>query len=811
MRQRLSLLTALAALLLLLAGCGIQDALYLYDRIPKTTDEAGKAVPDFLSALPEFPVAFAVQLGDTRASFADLVYNKSLANGPGASAWSTDSDNVPTYGSQVATFGPVAFGTFLEKDIPIPLSFDIPAAPLTLPDLSTTVPAPTPIRLADTGLGSVTIPVPDGFGGTTAVPLGTAVANPLLANVPVPELAFGPSPTTRIPVDLPTEIVAVRLKAGSQLSIPVTNNTITAAVLTLVLTDRTNTELQRVVQAIGANASETVLMPLSGELKPPLSMAVQVSGTVPAGTLIGAIDLDNGSFAVGTTAVTILPDEVDVNLPAMGRNAAGSAHFPTPDALKQPIRKAVDIGAQLPQDQGILEIEEVELASGSLRLTMSNGLDADLDLDLSFEGLENLTSATAIVDTGDVPPSTTLPDGGLRLGINARQTVTWTLDLAGARMRPRSVTDDQGQTVKGIAIAAQVNLLDTRTDRSHLRAGVRVPATLVTSQEATGNVALSPIGMTALQARINRAESVPGQAPIALPSDFLDYGILPGRFTMKVRLDNASGIAGRFDPQLEASVSASASAATCASLFPGSTGCPATASISFVTTGPQAFDGAFAAGSPTATRSTVLELNERNTNLLDLIALGISELRINSRLLIGEGASVRLTRNDQMGGAVDVAMPLALRFNEFGPGRQRPGPPASTSPLDLSKSFDAAMLEQLRKHLRRVSLEFRIDNGWGMPIDIQLDFLKENGSVAFTRTLRLGTADGTTAVSLLDLGPDEVAALPDVRNLTVRAVSTGSNGQVLAIRNAAELRLRLKAYLGVLLSPDLLKGAGGSR
>jgi hypothetical protein len=495
----------------------------------------------------------------------------------------------------------------------------------------------------------------------------------------------------------------------------------------------------------------------------------------------------------------------------MGRNAAGSERFPTPESLKQPIRKAVDIDAQLPQDQGILELEAVNLASGSLRLTMSNGLDADLDLDLTLEGLENLTSAVATVDAGDVPPSTTLSDGGLRLGINARQTVTWTLDMAGARVRPRSVTDDEGQTIKGIAIAAQVNLLSTLTDRSHLRAGVRVPATLFSTQEATGNVALSPIGINALQARIKSVKTVPGQAPIALPSDFLDYGILPGRFTMKVRLDNASGIAGRLDPQLEASISASASAETCARLFSGGGGCPATASISFVTTGPQAFDGAFAAGSPTATQSTVLELNERNTNLLDLIALGIDELRINSRLIIGEGASVRLTREDRMGGAFDMAIPLALRFNEFGPGRQRPGPPASTSPLDLSKSLDAATLEQLRKHLRRVALEFRIDNGWGLPIDIQLDFLKENGSVAFTRTLRLGTADGTTALSLLDLSPDEVAALPDVRNLALRAVSTGSNGQVLAIRNAAELRLRLKAYLGVLLSPDLLKGVGGSR
>lgn len=811
MRQRLSLLTAASALAMVLAGCGIQDVLYLADRIPKTTDSEGKSAPDFLSALPDFPVALTVQLGDTKATFGDLVYQKSLAKGPGASSWSTDSNDVPTYASEVATFGPVELGTFLDKDIPIPLSFDIPAAPINLPDLSTTVPAPAPILLADTGLGNVSIPIVDPLAGPVSIPLSTAIANPALTNVTVPELAFGPSPTTRIPVEMPPEVVAMRLKAGSELVIPITNDTVTNANLTLVLTDRAGTELQRVVRAIGAKSAANVIMPLTGELLPPLSMAVQISGTVPVGTRIGDIDLDNGSFAVGTTAVTILPDEVDVNLPAMGRNDAGSPRFPTPDALKQAIRKAVDIAAQLPQDQGILDLEEVDLASGSLRLTMANGLDADLDLDLTFEGLENLTSARATVDAGTAPPSSTLPGGGLRLGINARQTVTWKLDLAGTKMRPRALTDDQGTPIKGIAIAAQVNLLATTADRSHLRGGVRVPATLVTSQEASGTVSLSPIGITTLQAKIDRTEAVPAQAPIALPSDFLDYGILPGRFTMQVRLDNASGIVGRFDPRLEASISASASAQTCADLFPGNNGCPATASVRFETTGPDAFDGAFAAGAPAATQSTVLELNERNTDLLDLIALGIDELRINSRLLVGEGASVRLTRADRMGGSLKLAMPLALRYNEFGPGRQRPGPPASTSPLDLSASLDATTLDQLRKHLRRVSLEFRIDNGWGLPIDIQLDFLKQDGSAAFSRTLRLGSADGSTAVSLLDLGPDEVAALPDIRNLSIRAVSSGSNGQALEIRNSAELRLRLKAYLGVLLSPELLKASGGAR
>ncbi|MEB3299379.1 MAG: hypothetical protein VKO21_07835 [Candidatus Sericytochromatia bacterium] len=801
---RLSFVVASLATGLLLGGCGLQDVLAISNQLPR--DASGSIEP--LKLLPSFPVAFSVQLGDTKATFGDLVYQKSLATGPEAAKWSTDSQDVPTYATEIATFGPVALGEALKQDFAIPLALDLPAAPLDLPDLDTKVPAPSPIRLADTGVGSITVP---GSGLLTAGPdlaLADAISVPALAALTLPALPFGPSPETNVPVDLPPEIVRIRLQAGSGLAIPVENRTITASTVRLVLRDKTGT-LEQVSQALAPNAEATISLSLAGDLVPPVSLGVSVTGEIPAGTAVGTVDLQNGQFAVGTTTVTLRPEEIDVNLPAMGPSAAGSTRFPTPDALKSPIRKTIDVASQMPADAGIQSLEAVELASGSMSLTMANDLDADLNVDLSFEGLEGLTGATATVDRGDVPPFTVLSGGGLRLGINARQTVTWRLDLSGSTMRPRAMTDEQGQEIRGIAVSASVNLLATQSDRSHLQGVTRIPATLRASQEASGRVTLSPLGISALQAVIDRTEGAGGGSPVPVPADFLDYGILPGRFALKVRLDNASGLAGSFLPGIEASLSASASVAGCQALF-GGTGCPSTASVTVLGAGAESFDGTFLAGSAAATRSTTLELNERNSNLLDLIALGLTELRLSPRLRVGEGRSVRLTREDQMGGAISFELPLALRFEDFGPARAKKGPPASTSPLDVAAGLGPAEVERLRKHLRRVALELRIDNGWGLPLDLQLDFLKADESVGFTRTLRLGTPDGSTALSMLDLGPEEIPVLPDIRQLRIQALSSGSNGAVLAIRNTAELRLRVTAHLGVLFSPTLLQTEGAT-
>lgn len=763
------LVTLLGALLL--AGCGLTNILDITRKIQATNDS------NRLRLAPNWPIGMQVEIGNAQVAWGKVQKGLDEQLGKSGASTSVDASGVPVIIPPATDVPPIELGEKMKVDQV--LDRDISTISIGIPVTSKTIPATT-IRLADTPAGQTAFAFPPPIG------------NQSLSNAKAAATSLGIADSVALPADAELskvehkeqdipEVQSATLATG-KLTVPLSNDTAGTLTVAIKLTDGAGQVLGEQTENLGPRSSGSIDFSLDGKtITSPLITDATTSGAIPAGTTLDQINPDTDQMSVGPTTVTMDAEQASVHLSAQqGKNPAAAGY----NAALADVNQEFDVTKNLPADSGIKSIKSVTVASGSLNLDITNGFGVDGDLRLEFQGIKNFKNAP----TG---PLSRNPDGSFLLQINARRQATASLDLAGADIEP----DAAGK----IRVLVSPSTLDTDADRTNPPAapGTHNYTVVNKNDKLFGKVSLSKLEFARVKGTFDRTQDIPSSdVPVDLPKEFAETGIQPARVSIRLIIRNQSQITGKLSPSI-------AGIAADGTLLPVKLE-PATAKSPR-----EPFKGDFAgATAENATRSTAIEINERNSNIVEVLRSGAKKMRFGGQTRVF-GTNITLSSADVIGARVEIGIPLALIVEPFGVGTSRkPFDIQPASPLGI----DAGTQEQIAKFVKSVGLDFRIENGWRLPLSISLLFSEQDdpyaeGAAAFTRTLALGS--GPITFSSIDLNEDEAKKLSAIKKLGVRISSAGSGGQVVELHRSDLLKIRIAARFKVQVGPELIKGTQG--
>lgn len=374
----------------------------------------------------------------------------------------------------------------------------------------------------------------------------------------------------------------------------------------------------------------------------------------------------------------------------------------------------------------------LEVEQGMLRLTLRNTFPVAVSLDLQFPGITRAGQSEPVA-------ASYLVRGG--------ETRSFDLFLTGATIRP-----ENGM----IKVKATASTADTRPEGALFAPDG--------SETFSGTMTLlTPFRFQAIEAPVFREVLLPASAtPLDLPSAFTERGFRLEDAVLRLQILNQSPLAGAIELDVQAS-------------FPGKP--------PMRLTDP--------AGAPirlplSANFANELRVHPQNSNLLDILNAFPSELAVGGTLVIdSQGAPVRLTAADRLEGRVSFEVPLSLKVPAFGGASEAPAievrPP---TPLDFAAS-NRDSLERVSRAVLKVSL----DNGWGLPLDLDMLFSAQSDpfadAEAFVQTLALGDArNGYRISDELLLEGEALERFRSSKMLGMRLRSPGSDGPLTLFRGA---------------------------
>ncbi|HEY9899500.1 MAG TPA: hypothetical protein V6D00_09990 [Pantanalinema sp.] len=622
------------------------------------------------------------------------------------------------------------------KEIPafrIAESLTVPATSSVLPDTSAPMPSLDPGPLAGPGLSLASLNLPIAYGPE----------EPDLA-LPVDQ-AFTPKDQSEA-VSL-GDLRGGKLDAGSSVTLAVTSDLGGADrdKVELALHDLTiaseGVVLNRTWRAANPSASlghgATIVVQLDeGKvIRNSLTISFGSRGTLRAGLRIR--ELDDSQHLATTLRSTLKIKEI--SLPAQALPSSTQS-----------------IGAlRVPESPELHSISDVTIASGSLALTVTNGFGLNARLNLDMTGIKD-AQGLPLAFTAEIP--------------------------AGPPSQSRHVIPLAGASLTGEPLSVSVSgfTYDTEAGVDRLPVGLGpLPGGMAPFSAAPtmgARVEVSELVIDSVKAVVKKTLTVAtSSTPVALPEGFTRAGIALKRVSLALSLDNRSHLSGAITPTISAV------------LKDGST-----RALDY--RGDRSFAPSETRG---ITRTTVLDINEGNSNLADLLNAGVTSLISGAEVAIDtRGVAVPLTRDDQVSGKVSIAVPLSLVFKEMGPGKANPAYDITpATPLTL----DAGTKERLAQgQIERLAIAAEVDNGLRIPLDINLLFSKQddpfNDPAPLVRTLSLG--DGTaTARSLIDFSTADIPFFKDARTVGLRLTSPGTNGQPVAMKSTDALRVRLVAMI----------------
>ncbi len=746
------------------SGCAIGAIATIVGRITSAKSASQLA--------PSWPTDDTVELVDQSIAFGDPKIQGSLASAFGGKGLlATSSTGVATISPPPMTLPLTSLGSHLQ--VATPYNLAVPAKTIGIPESSSSIPA-TSITFAQTPAGNATY----NFPGVGTVPLSqacTLASQPAYAGLtlgtPV-DMSSSTSTSEAIP-----NVEDVTVASGS-LVVPVNNNT--AAVissLVITVTDANN----NTVASLPAGAANGTIQPrtsatysfdLTGKtIASPVTISVSITAAMPGSTPLSQIHPSTDGFTVGATTLAIQPQSGHVHMPAQqGTNPLLSSYNP---ALA-PIVQTFPVTSRIATASGITAVDSVSVGSGSLTITLNNGLAVAGNFDLAFNGITNVNSA--ILTSSPGAPTITANAGVLSLPIAASTTSVITVPLSGATITPDATGD------------VTATLTPTTQDSSP-SATTNGYAYVTSSDSLGGSVTLSPMTFSSVVGSFNVTEPIASQTvPLDLPTEITQTGIAPGAIAISLDLANQSELSGVLDPQIVGI----ASSGVQVPLVLNATASPPQTVFS------GAFAGATTAG---ATQSTTIRIDQTNSNILQLLAAGVSQLQIGGAATItASHASINST--DQIGGQVSIAIPLSLVVPAFGPNQAEPAydvnPP---TPVTLS----AQTASQLQ-NLQSAELDFRVDNGWHFPLTVNVllsttsDPYTDSGAIV--RTLSLGS--GPTTLSSLVLDSQQIAMLPQLKTIGFQITSPGTGGQAISILSTDAIAFQITAHVKAQLSTGLL-------
>ncbi|MNK93660.1 hypothetical protein D3C87_1138330 [compost metagenome] len=391
-------------------------------------------------------------------------------------------------------------------------------------------------------------------------------------------------------------------------------------------------------------------------------------------------------------------------------------------------------------------VRSLEVDDGTLELTLRNGFPVAATVALEFQQFFRPGQSVPMRETID---------------LKAGENRVLDIPLAGVRIRPQD-----GK----IAVTARATTKDTGP------AGALMA--LDSSQSLSGRVVLrAPLRFRAIEVPVTRTVALPAKTmPIQLPTVLTDQGIGLQDVVLRLELKNGSAIAGNVDLDVKASI-------------PGKGDMPLTDK----------------AGQPVrlpiaANQANELRVTAQNSNLLDLLNAKPTSLAVGGQIVVdSKGQPVRLAASDAMEGRLNVEIPLSLTFQAFGGDAKAPA-------IDVKPPTPLTFTSENREHLNRVEravLKLNIDNGWGVPLDLDLLFSGADDpfsdSEIFVQTVSLGNPGaGYRVNNQLTLEGESLKRFRSAKMLGMRLRSPGSTDPVTIFRGSTfrvNLGLAFKAVI----------------
>lgn len=771
-------------LALLMGGCAFSALATIVGRVT--------AVKSPTQLAPSWPSDDTVLLLDQSIAFGDPKILGSLATGALKGELATSSTGIATISPAPIAIPTISLGTDLS--FPSSTSVAIPKVSIGIPGDTASIPSTT-VTFAQTSAGSQTYSFP-GLPGGTNVTVATAkqIAASSLCNCvnnAIGETISVDATASSTQQFADVEDLQLSSSTAQTLAIPVDNETAANLTVTVTLTDGTG-------QVLGTNS-----LPLSGKAggsntgnvdisltgksilgsansAMSLAMSVSMTGTIPSTTTWADIDPVNDHITIGPSTLNLVPVSGDIHATAQqGTDASGTGY----NAALAPLTQTFPVTSQLPASSGVKGLSSVTVASGSMTVTVDNQLAVDGNLGLSFNGISNVTSAQDVSDPSQLAISAV--GGVLTLPVDAGTTSVFLVPLNGATITP----DASGN----VAAVVTPSTLDTDDDRSHPNPHA-IPHNWVhvtTSQSLAGSVVLEPLSFQSVAGSVDTTQTIATQSvPFNLPSQFTQTGISPAEISVAVTVANQSQLSGTFTPSI-------------VGLTSSGTQIP----LVFSATASPPFSGAFLGASTAgATQSTTLVIDQNNSNILQLLEAGVSELQVGGSVTV-QSSDATITPSDQIGGQVTVAIPLSIIVPPFGPGQTHPAiqiqPP---SPLNLSSSTTA----QLDQVLQSAELDLRVDNGWQFPLvlNVLLSTTTDpySDANAIVRTLSLGS--GPEADSSLSLTAQQIAELAQLKTIGFEISSPGTGGSAISILPTDTLHVQVSAHISAKVGTPLITSFG---
>lgn len=646
------------------------------------------------------------------------------------------------------TIPAVKVGDNLKVDAQAPMTF--PAQTLPDPPLQQTLAGPS-LTLQDLGITSIPI--------SPTKTIGDAIADPTLPD-PTPMLAtvaFDQPQSSTVSL---TDLRKAKLDAGSRLTLTVVNQ---------IAGDGTpdQASMAMTIQDLRIVSNGVVLNQAWLATHPTVALT---SGTIP-------VDLDADQILMGSLSISFHAKgqvPLGFNLKKLSSAQTISISLGTDIKIKAislpakafpAVSQAFDV--PIPAGQGIGSISDIKIASGSVAMRLTNGFGVNATMSIALEGVRDASGAPFIT-------SVLIPAGGATASIKDVD-----LDLAGAVIASTHV---------GIKITGQS--YDTEAVAPEIPASLVLPekmAVYAAGQSLSGNATVGALAFESVSATLDRTVPISSSStPINLPKEFKDLGIGFARVSIQLKIHNKSQLPGLFSLDAKA-------------VLPDGTTMPLTY------TGSLAMEPAAAIGD---VKTTLIDINERNSNLISLLNAGAKELQFGGCVSINSGTTpVQLTRYDELSGQVAVSVPLSVVFPAMGLDQAiKPYDIKPATPLNL----DASTKERLANGMvSRFAITAMIENGLHLPLVLNLLFSQSDDpyadASAVTKSLALG--DGlTTQTSLIELTAAEMAFFKEARTIGFRLTSPGTHGKAVSLRSTDELRIRLLAQLKLKVSASAMQG-----
>lgn len=382
-------------------------------------------------------------------------------------------------------------------------------------------------------------------------------------------------------------------------------------------------------------------------------------------------------------------------------------------------------------------IKAIRVESGTLAITLNNQFPIKTTVKLSFQNLFRSGQTQPMVET---------------LEFAANQQKTTPISLDGVTIKPEN----------GLIIADVEATTDPTGD-----AGAYF--TTDGSQKIEGSVSLQPpLTFHSIEVPLTRSQDIAtSSTPINLPAELSKMNLKLGGVALKLHLDNQSGLSGYIDLAVNGKGGSNAVTLT-------------------------RKDGSPLRLAFEANKAQDLMVDQDNSNLLDVLNAMPKELEFGGKVTIDSGDQpVTITKNDRISGKVSVEVPISLQFPAMGRGKAIPA-------YDVKPATDLGLSDSNREQLKTLSsvvLHVTVDNGWKVPLAVDLLFSKQDDPYSdpdpMIQTISLGSSDsGFTVPNSIALTGEAMERFREARKLGVSITSPGSDAPVTLYRSAV-FRLKL--------------------